>query len=300
MKNFIEYFYNIHLDKLKYNQTNYSFIYKNNLYKLYPYENNIDLTLLYNINIQMSKNTMISEIILNKDHNIISKYNKKNYILLKIKLINNRNIQLNDILNLINRTYPPNFFINNNWGYLWENKIDYLERLINENGIKYPLLVDSFNYFVGLAENAISYYNNINITGNYKISISHRRIKLNDTLEELYNPLNIIYDFQIRDIAEYIKISFFNNNNNIFNELNHYFKNNNLSVEEIKLLISRIIYPSFYFNLYDDILINHKNEKILLNIISKLDEYEFYLNQIINGLANHYNIDPIPWLKKRL
>ena len=35
--------------------------------------------------------------------------------------------------------------------------------------------------------------------------ILHKRIKLNSTLFDLYNPLNLIIDFKVRDFAEYIK-----------------------------------------------------------------------------------------------
>ena len=79
-----------------------------------------------------------------------------------------------------------------------------------ENGKKYPLLVDSFNYFVGMAENAISYYNTILIDKNYRYVVGHKVIKWTDTVESLYNPLNITFDYKVRDIAEFIKYNFFN------------------------------------------------------------------------------------------
>ena len=80
--------------------------------------------------------------------------------------------------------------------------------LIGENGKKYPLIVDSFNYFVGFAENAISYYNNIDNLSNYRYYISHKVIRFDDTIQVIYNPLNIIFDYKVRDIAEYVKNSF--------------------------------------------------------------------------------------------
>ena len=183
-----------------------------------------------------------------------------------------------------------------NWGLLWSRKIDYLEKLVSENEKKYPFIVNSFNYFVGMAENAISYYNSIIIPNNYRTFISHRSIPLNNSIQDVYNPLNIIFDYIARDIGEYIKNSFFINNKNIFNELNSII--NNLSIIDIKLIISRIMYPSFYFNLYEDILVYNNNEKILLNIINKLDSYEKYLSNIISYFSNYYNIDSILWLKK--
>ena len=73
--------------------------------------------------------------------------------------------------------------IDNNWDYLWSTKIDYLEYQINQSGKKYPLIVESFSYFVGLTENAISYaknatlelkkdYNNIGV-------ITHKKLNIN-------------------------------------------------------------------------------------------------------------------------
>ena len=58
------------------------------------------------------------------------------------------------------------------------------------------------------------------------------------------------------------------------------------------------MYPSFYFNLYEDILIYNKDEKILLKIIEKLDNYQKYLANIIDYFGNIYDIDYISWLKK--
>jgi len=296
MKNFIEYFYNIKIDKLIHENKYYSFKYNSYTYKLYNYYNDTNIEHLIDINRKMLNNTLVSEIIINKDGNAISRYNNNDYILLKIFINPFKEITLNEINFLSKSLYKEN--LNINWGILWEKKIDYLENLINENGKKYPLIVDSFNYFVGLAENAISYYNKIQIDTNYQYVISHKQIKIKDTIEQLYNPFNIIFDYKVRDIAEYIKISFFKNNFNIFNELNIYLKNNFLSLTDIKLLISRILYPSFYFDLYEDILIDEKEENIIISIINKLSDYENYLSSIIEYFKNKYNIEEILWLKK--
>ena len=296
MINFIEYFYNIKVDKIIYEKGYYSFSYKNNLYKLYIYNENMDIDSLYKINKSMLNSTLVSEIILNKNNEIISVNNNIAYILIKIYVNVKKNILLEEINFISNSLEGKN--ININWGKLWEDKIDYLEDLIGENGKKYPIMVDSFNYFVGMAENAISYYNSIVFDSNYKITISHKKIRLDDTIEALYNPLNIIFDFRVRDVAEYIKFSFFNNNTNIFNEIKIYLKNNYLSLTEVKLLVSRLLYPSFYFDMYDDIMIDEKEEKILTFILSKLNDYEIYLKKVIELLAKNYDIEEIMWIKK--
>lgn len=296
MINFLEYFYNIKINKINNNHKYYSFNYNNYLYKLYIYEENTDINLLYNICQKLSTNTLISEIIKNKNDEIITTYNNINYILIKIYINPKKEISLNEISHINNSLYTED--LNIDWGELWSKKIDYLENLIHENGKKYPLITDSFNYYVGLAENAISYYNNIEKNDKQKYYITHKKIKINDTVESLYNPLNIIFDYKVRDLAEYIKISFFKNNKNIFNEISIYLKNNNLSQRDIKLLISRILYPSFYFDMYEDIIIDEKEEKIILKLIEITDNYELYLLNIISFLKRIYDIEEIKWLKK--
>ena len=296
MKNFIEYFYNIKVHNMIIDGKFYAFYSNDFFYKLYIYDDYGDINLLYNINRRMINNTLISEIIVNKDNEIISVYNGIKYILIKIYVNVESDISLKEIVFLSKSDTAKDLSIN--WGSLWEKKIDYLENLINENGKKYPLIVDSFNYFVGMAENAISYYNMIEINNGYQYVISHKEIKFNDTLEDLYNPLNIIFDYRVRDVAEYIKRAFFINNRLIYEELKLFLKDAMLTTFEAKLLIARLLFPSFYFEMYNDILLDNAEEKILIEIIAKIDEYEIYLGNIIGFIAYYYKIEEIEWLKK--
>ena len=279
----------------------YEFNHNNNYYRLYILNEEYNIynyNNIYTINKELINNTLMSEIILNKDKNIITTYHNINYILLKINCNINKNITLEEIDYLSKVKIVNNN--KSNWGLLWSKKIDYLEELISENGKKYPQVVNSFNYFIGLSENAISYYNNIDIDNNMMYYISHKVLRPTDKVDSLYNPLNIIYDYRVRDVAEYIKNSFWTDNHNIYNELNNYLYKNNLSLNEVKLLISRVLFPSFYFDLYEDIFNYNKDEKILNNIISRIDEYEEYVNSIIIYFKRFYPIDEIEWLKKKI
>lgn len=300
MKNVINYFYNLNIADI-YNKDNiYYFYYNDELYHFYIYSNNIkNITLTKNINNSLKNNTLIHEIITNKDNSIITYYNNIPYILCKINININKPITLGEITYLSSKTISTDTKITyHSWQDLWSIKIDYLEKVINENGKKYPIIVDSFNYFVGMAENAISYYNNLSSKeiDNNTLVISHRIININDTVYAIYDPVNIIIDHKSRDIAEYIKYSFFSNNAKIYQELNIYFKYNYYTKDDIILLLSRVLYPSFYFNMYEDIMINNKEEKIITNITSKLDKYELYLYNIFKYFNNFYDL-PIPeWL----
>ena len=301
MNNFIKFFYNMKVTNTNFINNYYEFNHNNNYYRLYILNEEYNIynyNNIYTINKEIINNTLMSEIILNKDKNIITTYHNINYILLKINCNINKDITLEEIDYLSKVKIVNNN--KSNWGLLWSKKIDYLEELISENGKKYPQVVNSFNYFIGLSENAISYYNNIDIDNNMMHYISHKRLKPTDKVDSLYNPLNIIYDYRVRDVAEYIKNSFWTDNHNIYNELNNYLYKNNLSLNEVKLLISRILFPSFYFDLYEDIFNYNKDEKILNNIISRIDEYEEYLNSIIIYFKRFYPIDEIEWLKKKI
>ena len=303
MKNLINYFYNLNIDDI-YNKDNiYYFYYNDELYHFYIYTTNVkNIDFVKDINDSLKNDTLVHEIIVNKDNSILTYYNNIPYILCRVNININKPISLGEISYLSSKTINTSAKIKyNSWQELWSIKMDYLETLINENGKKYPIIVDSFNYFVGLAENAISYYNNLSnkeINPNSLI-ISHRIININDTVYSLYDPVNITIDHKSRDIAEYIKYSFFNNNTNIFQELNIYFKYNYYSKDDIIMLLSRVLYPSFYFNMYEDIMINNAEEKMITDITSKLDKYELYLNSIFKYFNNYYNIPYVDWLNRK-
>lgn len=302
MKNIINYFYNLNITKLTNKDNIYSFYDNDELYHFYIYNNNIkNIDLTKDIDDSLKKDTLIHEIIINKDNSIITYYNNIPYILCKINININKPITLGEINYLSSKVIITNSKITyHSWQDLWSIKMDYLEKVINENGKKYPIIVDSFNYFVGMAENAISYYNNLSNkeVDNNSLVISHRIININATVYAIYDPVNIIIDHKARDIAEYIKYSFFNDNTNIFKELNVYFKYNYYTKDDVVMLLARVLYPSFYFNMYEDIMINSKEEKIITNITSKLDKYELYLARVFKYFNNFYNL-PVPeWLNK--
>ena len=302
MKNIINYFYNLNITELTNKDNIYSFYDNDELYHFYIYNNSIkNLDLTKDIDDSLKNDTLIHEIIINKDNSIITYYNNIPYILCKINININKPITLGEINYLSSKVISTNSKITyHSWQDLWSIKMDYLEKVINENGKKYPIIVDSFNYFVGMAENAISYYNNLSNkeVDNNSLVISHRIININDTVYAIYDPVNIIIDHKARDIAEYIKYSFFNDNNNIFKELNIYFKYNYYTKDDVVMLLARVLYPSFYFNMYEDIMINSKEEKIITNITSKLDKYELYLARVFKYFNNFYNL-PVPeWLNK--
>lgn len=304
MKNNIMYYYNIRIDNITQNNNNYYFTINNDNYCFTIYTRDIkESDAIYKLNKYMlSSNILVHEIIPNKDNYVVTIINNIPYILYKIYINKNKKLTINELTYLSNYTYQVDKILTrNNWNILWSNKIDYFEYQINQMGKKYPILVDTFAYFTGLAENAISYVKYTTLETQIETSdnpvISHR--KINNTTQSLYNPLNIILDHKSRDIAEYIKLSFLNKNTNIYQELDSYFSNNYYSEYGLRLLYARIIYPSFYFDMYEQIIQGLRKESDLLNIVTLLDDYELYLKEMYYYLKKYHNIPEIDWITKK-
>lgn len=306
MKNTINYYYNLNPDKISKIFNYYYFYIDNDLYYFLEYDRKYeDRFAIYEFNQRMIKNNvLVNEIIDNRNKNVVTIVNKTGYILIRVVINVNKRIVLSEINYLASvRISYDDKLMRSNWGYLWMNKIDYLEYFIEQNYKKYPLIVDSFNYFVGMAENAISYINDTirnSRPDNSDIGvISHDVMSIDDTVYSLYNPMNIIIDHKARDIAEYIKLSFFRDNFKIFEELDEYFKYNYYSFYGISLLVARILYPSFYFDLYDNIVNNRVNESEILKITSRICEYENYLRDVFLYFKKYYNIKDVDWIVKK-
>lgn len=298
MKNILEFYYNLSLEEEILNRNgNYYFVVNNNSFVFRPfYGNNNSIDDIYKLNNYLSNFSYIDKIILNKFNSPITKVKDILYVLILLK--GNNNINLSIISNLAGIDIPSfKSLERNNWEVLWGNLIDYYEMQIGQNEKKYPLIRESFDYFVGMGENAISYL--VNTKKEVKPNFYDKKVLSHNNLyNSLFDPLNIILDHKARDLAEYIKLSFFNNNQNIFKELDEYFYYNHYSFYGMRILFARIIYPSFYFKLYDEILSKKKEEKELNSIIKRIDEYELYLSNIYFYLRKYYDIPMIEWLKK--
>ena len=157
-------------------------------------------------------------------------------------------------------------------------------------------LYESFFYYDGLTELAISLLNKVDFK---KVNqyISHQRINKNPTIRELYNPINMIIDTRVRDIAEYFKNLFFYDSNPI-DDIMIYLYQSQLSYEEALLFLIRMIYPSYYFDFYDDIISGKKQDNQIKVITTKVNDYEYLLSQIYHRISQVYLIPEIEMLKK--
>lgn len=234
-------------------------------------------------------------IVKNKFGEIITKDDKTTYVLLKIKSAENEEIEVRDILlNQIPIDDSKSILRRDNWGILWGDKVDYLEYQVSELGKNHPVLLSSFSYYVGLAENAIEYFNNIG--ENKKIlTLSQKRIKYPNIARNYYNPINLVIDSRTRDLAEYLKACFFENIDTI-KQLEYITSKEVLSNYEYNLLYARLLYPSYYFDDIHEILEKGIDDDILLKYINKSSDYEIFLKDAYYLFSKKCEMIKIDWI----
>lgn len=292
MKNILNYYYKMIVDENKIDDNGY-FSYDNHLFCLYEYKRSLSEidALDYLNNLMLSKGIKVNRIIRNIFNQVITYHDNRNLCLIMInyQYSNKSNIKFIKSFNNI----EFNVLKRNNWGKLWSMKIDYIEYQLAHINNSYPLLNDSINYYIGLAENAISYFNRLDLN-NISLYISHRRI----SIDNIYNPLEFVIDYKVRDIGEYIKYNFFNKSMTI-NEIKSYISALSLENIDYILLYIRLLYPSYYFDLYDEI-INEKKEETEINKVIELNSsYEELLYEIYSIFKRKINILGIDWINKK-
>ena len=194
MKNAIMYYYNLIPDNIRLTNRYTKFTVDNDNFVLELVQRHPDeIKEIYELsNYLLQINVPCHQIIPNVNNQIITVINNQPYILMKTIVNNDQLISENDIMffsNLVvdKRNYKK--LQRNNWGQLWSSKIDYLEYQVSQFGKKYSIIRDSFSYHIGLAENALQLYKNIN--NNTFLCVSHKRIKKDCTMYDLYNPQKI-------------------------------------------------------------------------------------------------------------
>ncbi len=221
--------------------------------------------------------------VVNKNDSIITQWNDGYYVLLEdnLKEYKDYNIELNTLS--LNSLKPLM------WRDLWINKSDYIEYYYLNIVGKYKLIDESINYYLGMLEMAIYYLYDYQ---DYQdvIFVEHKCFnKIN-----LFNPLNIKADIKERDFSEYLKFIFYNNEYKNMNMEELLFKYRDYYNYE--LVIARLLYPNYYFDLFDKVIMLKESEDILYKVISRSGEYEVYLKKIISYVSTFFEIKKIDWL----
>lgn len=306
MKNEINYFYNIYPKQILKKDDSYYFDYHHSHYMFIPFKRDLkDQNLIFNFNhILKGRGVLTHDIIINNNKQILTIIdNNIPYILLKIQVDCDKIINIWDLIEFQKRAIITSaYFEPTDWSILWGQKIDYFEYQMNQLGKKYPELYNSFSYFVGLAENAISYVKDTIIEQNPTpydyIVVSHKRVKGDMKCFDFFNPLEYIKDYQVRDLSEYLKSIFWLGKNPI-KDLDIYLKNIYLTPYSLRLLYGRLLFPSFYFDLFSEIIEGREPEALITKFIDGINKYETFLYEVNNYINKYTPIPVVNWINKK-
>ncbi len=296
MKEAIKYNYNI-MDLYLYEiDKGYYFYYEEEKYYLYKYEKDVSILIsLDNITKSINNKYKMNSIVRTKDKKLYMEYSSDNYVLLKVNDIENEEVSLEELLTFDNILIKYNALIR--WDKMWENKIDMLEEELKTYDDDFPLIEEIIDYYIALSENAISYFidtmNEENLKA-VKVNINHKRIPLNIKKGFLINPLNIVIDYEVRDIAEYLKTKAINKIN-VIDDI-YYIRSLKLSTASIRMLYSRLLYPSYFIDELIKVITNEKEENELKKYIENIKYYESFLKEFYNIISEKVSIPKIEWL----
>ena len=304
MKESINYYYNFNIADVENWGDNYRFYYLDQLFYFVPFKRaEAELDDIINVSKELKqKNIEVHDIVMNKFGRVITNIQNINYILLRTIGDISQEYEINDIIkmnNMLILNENKSKLYRNSWASMWSAKLDYFEYQISELGKDKALVLDSFSYYLGLGENAISYLNEI--TSKYtpskddRICLSHKRIDVPNYKLNYLNPLSFIMDYEVRDLASYIKSAFFKGEDAL-SYLKELLKIKRFTIYSYGLFYARLLYPTYYFDIYEGIMNNKKDEDDLIPIIDKAEDYEIFLKDAYYEIIKYAPIDRIEWI----
>lgn len=281
MKEFIEYNYDLRCDDLAILN---NLLYFKNLDKFYIISNfNRDEVEFEKVlNYLISNNLKSLKVVMNKNGSYISEFNGKKYVVMESDCEN----EIIDfpicIGGLINE--------NNYWNEIWENRVVQLEKHKSELSLNKDIFY-ILNYYIGLIEICIYNYNLLIRKYGQKngLSIQHNRIEFPIYSFSYYNPVNYLFDFEFRDFAEYLKMRFFYSDFST-DEAISVIDNYNFDNFSINMFFVRLIYPTYFLELYDMQNKNNVYSDLFYDLLKKSSQYENFIIKLITAMSSKYEI----------
>lgn len=305
MKETLEYYYNLDIDNLEELDGKYHFKIENQDFFFVFYNRGLEELedIIGVCNEMFLKGINVHEVIRNRDNSFLTKVNEYNYILFKVNNLSEE-YDIFDMVNISNKLVLNNnksSLYRNNWGSLWSDKIDFFEYQVRELGVEKNVVKSSFSYYVGLSENAISYVNNAILkyggVSSGRIVLSHRRVFYPNYKLNYMNPLSFVFDLEVRDVAEYLKSMFFKKDiEYCLDELKSYLSIRKLNIYEYHMFYARLLYPSYYFDVYDSVMNKNVNEEELVKIVKRSNDYEKFLKITYLEISKYVRLDKIDWI----
>lgn len=281
MKEFIEYNYDLRCDDLAILN---NLLYFKHLDKFYIISNfnrdEVEFEKVLNYLISNSLKSL--KVVMNKKGSYISEFNGKKYVVMESDCEN----EIIDfpicIGGLINE--------NNYWNEIWENRVVQLEKHKSELSLNKDIFY-ILNYYIGLIEICIYNYNLLIKKYGQKngLSIQHNRIEFPIYSFSYYNPVNYLFDFEFRDFAEYLKMRFFYSDFST-DEAISVIDNYNFDNFSINMFFVRLIYPTYFLELYDIQNKNNVYSDLFYDLLKKSSQYENFILKLITAMSSKYEI----------
>lgn len=305
MKNALNYYYNINVEVIRNVYGNYLFKSNNIKYMLKKIDGfSLSNTDFININqLIRYQIPLVSEAVVNTSGQLITIINDNSYILLRLQINDNYLIKDKDILafgRVINMSQTLADKIDSSkWDIRWLQKIDYFELYINENFTNHQRYLYIYNYYIGLAELAVSLYRDAHKRWNDKVTLvaAHKRVKYRDTNIEFFDPTNIILDCRSRDIAEYYKNQILENKfdySNFCQVITHM----RLTKKEAQLFISRLLFPTYFFDVFEECINCSLNFEVIDKLLKGIELQENIIFEMIKYISDKYVLDIYEQIKR--
>lgn len=291
MESLISYYYHININSIIQNNGDYLIKDEDNEYLLCKLEEPIE-ELMSIVNCLNKTSIKYHLLVLTIEGKLFITYDEKNYCLFKVRTSKNERLSLQTFSQIKENSKC-------NWGSIWSERIDYYETQVEEV-IKEPSIKYALQYYIGLTEIAIYYFNVLKekyTESELIYSICHKRINSPVNYLNYYNPCNMIIDLEIRDLAEYFKSAFFNETlteSELLDLINHI----KFSDVMANYLFLRLLYPSYYFDIHDEYIESREIDDKMIHIIKKSKDYESLLNKVYNRLKQNNNILIKLWFLK--
>lgn len=229
------------------------------------------------------KKIHVNTFVLNKKGKCYTNKNNECIVLMKI----------NDMEDLVELDYLRLFEQNNNLDTKnivkeWQDEIDDFEGKLARFNNEKNIVRKTANYYIGLAENAVSLLNETKNINNESIGIKMN--PLNYSKSNVNNPFNYFKISRMYNISLYIKNKIFTNNVS-YNELDKIIKEIKTDSDEIALF-SYMLYPDYYmYEIKDEI-----NEEKIKKLVRFIKVYEKVLKYLKENMKKNKKIELFVWL----
>ena len=210
------------------------------------------------------------------------------------------------------------------WREMWTNRLEQLEkwcfqRMEHSDYQNFErTLFETFPYYLGMTENAIQYIADSERDGISQDlnmgTICRERITANSISSNFHNlPLYWVIDHPARDLAEWIRFSYWNDKRNFKSIISSFFHEYEriqpINKTTWRLLYGRLLFPLNYFETVEGYYMatSHEQKQQCENkfyeIINRTSEYENLLTSLVDDFlrlpAQKLGIPKLEWLTSK-